>query len=357
MTVLTSRPIRLVLAASMAALALFTAQAGFRPTVAGATSCQTATGAGDSGFTAVYVNPTVTVTGPINASNCDAGVIYDNNYASVTPPRINGATIFGTPNTDGVLLDHVSPAKTVSISNALITNNGIGVFSDNTAATLFNVKVSANTVYGLDVQDNPTTTFSVTSSYVLNNGLSGVVVDKANLTIMYSTISGNTGDGIEAICIDFPGCGFQSQPLNLTGDNVTGNGLYGLFVFDAGSLGFGVNAVSSNFSLNGQDGMFLDTGAKVFVRGSKLTSNMAAGAYLVDVPGHEPVLRMDQSQAMYNPIGIDIEDAKPGTSPAAVSLVNYSRACSNSIVDVETVASPANWSADATSNVCSNRTQ
>jgi hypothetical protein len=335
----------------MAALALLTSQAGFRPTIAAATSCQTASGSGDNGATAVYVNPTFTVTGPINASSCDDGVIYDDNYTSATPPRINGATIVGAPSA-GVLLISVSPTKTVSISNSLITNNGIGVFSLNTGATLFNVKVSANAGIGLEVNNNTTTTFSVTSSYVLNNGIAGVTVFDADLTIMNSTISGNGDVGIDAECIDFPGC--PSQPLNLTGDNVTGNGQEGLFTLHAGSLGFGVNAFSSNFSLNGQVGIVLSLEAHVLLRGSKLTSNKVAGAYLTDFPGQEPSLRMDQSQAMYNPIGIDIEDATLG--PAAVSLVNYSRACANSTVDVETVASPANWSADATSKVCSSRT-
>jgi hypothetical protein len=353
MTIVPSRPIRLALAASMVALALLASQGGFRPSIAGAASCQTASGSGDSGATAVYVDPTFTVTGPINASSCSMGVIYDDNYTSATPPRINGATIFGA--FDGVFLQRVNPAKTVSISNSLITNNAVGVFSHEAGATLFNVKVSANTGEGLFVESSTTATFSVTSSYVLNNGGTGVTVFDADLTIMNSTISGNGDVGIDAGCIDSPEC--PTQPLNLTGDNVTGNGRYGLYTGDTGKPGeVGVNAVSSNFSLNSQDGVFLDGDASVLLRGSKLTSNKAAGAYLVDDPGHEPSLRMDQSQAMYNPIGIDIEDASPGLSPAAVSLVNYSRACSNSIVDVETVASPANWSADATSKVCSNQT-
>jgi hypothetical protein len=77
--------------------------------------------------------------------------------------------------------------------------------------------------------------------------------------------------------------------------------------------------------------------------------------YLEDDPEVEPFLRMGQSQAMYNPIGINVEDSTPETSPAAVSLGNFRRACSNSIVDVETVANPANWSADATWKVCSSR--
>jgi hypothetical protein len=357
MTVVPSRPIRLVLAVSIAALALFASQAGLRPTVARATSCQTASGGGDAGATAVYVNPTFTVTGPINASSCEMGVIYDDKYAGVTPPRINGATIFGAADGDGVFLKRVNPAKTVSISNSLITNNAFGVFSHEAGATLFNVKVSANTGFGLFVESNTTTTFSVTSSYVLNNGNTGVDANDINLTIMNSTISGNGLDGINAGCIDSPaGCPSQSQPLNLTGDNVTGNGRYGLYTGNTGKPGeFGINAVSSNFSLNGQDGIFLNGSANVLLRGSKLTSNKTAGAYLVDSPGFEPFLRMDQSQAMYNPIGIDIEDTMPGLSPAAVSLANYSRACSNAIVDVETVANPANWSADTTSKVCSNR--
>jgi hypothetical protein len=188
--------------------------------------------------------------------------------------------------------------------------------------------------------------------------------------------------------------------FDLTNDNVYGNGLNGLDVF-----GEEVDVHSSNFSLNGQNGLLLDFGSSAYLYGSKATSNKAAGVLLFNsclafgaagvhtnfptciclpfpairsntlcpcplvsavhanlcsasgiqtngVPG-QPYLHMDNSAAQYNKIGVDIEI--PAPTPLSADLVNHSRACGNSSVDVETLASSPNWSADGTSIVCTHK--
>jgi hypothetical protein len=338
-----SRVIRLALVAPIAALALFASQTGLRPPIADATVCQLI-GAGPS--TAVYYNPTFTVTGIVNATGCTFGVYYDITYSGVNPPNINGATIYGA-SASGV---SESQTPKLTIQNSLLRNNGgNGITIQLADALLYNVKMSANGNDGLQIVSPPiaaSNTININSSYAINNGNDGISINDVGVTIRGSIISGNKHDGIFAQCLLNSVFCFPAPALVLTGDNVVSNGIQGLDVF----LDATVYATSSNFSLNAGNGVFLGGGTNVTLTSSKATSNGVAGAFLVDNTFGEPFLQMNQSSAMYNPIGIDVESSTTG----GASLHNYSRACSNSIIDLET-KNPANVFVDATSQVCKMR--
>jgi hypothetical protein len=406
MNIVVLRPIRLALIAAIAALALFASHAGLRPSLARANGCQTSI----LGPTAVYVDPHFIVTGTVNAAalGCDYGVIYDSGDADAAA-TINGATIFGAAF-DGVLLRTTNTQVTIETSN--IRNNGRNGVSvlDSKLKLMYNAKVFANAGDGVVVasQFRPTGATINLSSIQGNLGTKvlgpplftsgdGVAAVNADVEIDNTLISGNAGNGIRAEEITgmIGPCWFD-----LTGDNVYSNGLNGLDVF-----GEEVDVHSSNFSLNGQNGLLLDFGSSAYLYGSKATSNKAAGVLLLNsclafgaagvhtnfptcicipfsairsntlcqcpfvsavhanlclasgiqtngVPG-QPYLHMDASAAQYNKIGVDIEI--PAPTPSSADLVNHSRACGNSLVDIETLASPPNWSADATSIVCTHK--
>jgi hypothetical protein len=421
MGILTSRPVRLALVASITALALLASATRLRPSTAAAAGCVSLTLDG-APVTAAYYNP-LTVSGTVDASACDYGVAFDSADTNATG-TINSATIFGAKTSDGVILYETHAI--VTIKNSLIRNNardGVSVYNS-VLASMFNTKVSANGADGVSIATGggvggpSASTANIHFSSILNNtgthpGSRGDGVlatsgefDTTNLEIDNTLISGNAHNGIEATAI---------RPLNLTNDNVIQNGFSGLVINPPSPLPLPIApsvvlATGTNFSLNGMDGLDIGEGANVFMFSSKATSNRQAGALLEPpcipfaassiqsqleeccltvassgvrsasftccpvasssikqqvcplsaiqptFPTLPSFLHMDRSSAMYNRIGIDIEDTQPGTTPAAVSLTHYSRACSNSVVDVETVASPANWSADATSQICTSRT-
>jgi hypothetical protein len=324
---------RLALSISVAVVALLASRAGLQPSIAGAAGCvPTPVG------TALIYNPSTTVTGTVNATGCQYGVVYDNFGSGGT---INGATIFGA-SADGVYLYLATASVTIKSSN-IRNNGGDGVdFYYASGATLTSVKISANLTDGLSVLSVPPASVTVSSSAIYGNALDGVFVYDTDVEIDYTSITGN-GTGVNAECLAFTSVGCPASPLVLKSDSVLSNSLYGLYAYYAT-----VQAFSSNFSLNAIDGLFLDYGATVDLTGSKTTSNGQAGAYLpYRTPA--PYLKMTGSAAQYNLIGIDIESQD--ATPAAADVTNYSRVCSNKAVDLET-DNVSNWSADATSKVC-----
>jgi hypothetical protein len=334
MGTIASRSMRLALAISIAVVALLASRAGLRPSIAIATGC-VPTPAGS----AVFFNPSTTVTGTVNATGCQYGVVYDSLSSGGT---INGATIFGA-SADGVLLYYAPASITIKSSN-IRNNGGDGVdLYYSSGMTLTSVKISANGGDGLHALSVPPASVTVSSSAIYSNANgSGVYVYDADVEIDYTSITGN-GNGVYAECLAFTSVGCFASPLVLKGDSVLSNGQDGIYAYYAT-----VRAYSSNFSLNAVDGLFLDYGATVYLTDSKTTSNQQAGAYLpYRTPA--PYLKMTGSAAQYNSIGIDIESED--ALPAAVDLTTYSRVCSNKTVDLET-DNASNWSADATSKVC-----
>jgi hypothetical protein len=352
---------RVALVAPVVAVALLASSSGYNPSIAGAAGCTSFFGG-----TAAILDPLGTVSGTVNASACDYGVVYDLASSGGT---INGATIYGAKSGDGVLV--LNATAPVTIENSIIRNNfldgvdvessvpvtiqstsiysntmdGLRIFDTN--ATLFNVKVNNNTGVGFDFATGeaaPGQVVNAKSVYAVNNGTDGIYVNDANVNINSGIVTGNKGNGIHALCVFDTAHSCMTQELDLTGVNVNSNGLQGLLAEDAG-----VNAFSSNFSLNGQNGIFLETGSSVLTNASKMTSNKLAGAYLVDDASiKEPFLQMQGSFAMYNAIGLDVEDTNPAAGGVDVS--NHSRACANSVVDAE--SDGATIFVDGTSQVC-----
>ncbi len=186
---------------------------------------------GYSGFTAALVNPSGTVSGPVDASGCDMGVYYDTGTGKVDNAQVYGARQFGvfvngdngTPSVD-VLNSHI-----YQIGDQPFTGNQHGVaiyyrayFSTGTATG----RVAGNTIElyqkGGIVANGPGTDVQVQDNEVLGQGPVGYIAQNgiqigygANASVMKNHVTGHSYTGTSTVSggiIVVGGAGYGSCP-------------------------------------------------------------------------------------------------------------------------------------------------
>ncbi len=200
-----------------------------------------------NGLTAAMVNPSTTVTGPIDAGGCDIGIFFDGGKGSINQAEIYNAVRFG------VVVDGDNNNVAVDIRNSSIHNIGDNPFSGNQYGVAIYYRAyflagsASGTISGNQISDyqkggivangqgtsviitDNTVTGQGPVDYIAQNGIQ--VGYGATASVMQNTVSGNSYTGTSTVSggiIVVGGAGYGNCPdgypcLLTVGTRIVGN--------------------------------------------------------------------------------------------------------------------------------------
>ncbi len=240
-------------------------------------SCHAITDGSDfNGFTAAVINPTATVTGVIDAANCNFGV-------------------------------YVGPGHTASISNAQIVSAGLTLSLSATSA---------------EVMNNGGTVTVTNSTLSFGNDAGLFASDYANLSHIYpakTTITGSTaeynGDVLGGLGIDNESDFGNPATLTATNDKVDNNfTAQAVNLFSGASLTInGGSYEGGTFAMSGEVGIGIAF-ANALVNNATITQNADAGVYTLQNSGGPTTLNFDT---------VTDNDLDPANFPSASVFNDY----------------------------------
>jgi parallel beta-helix repeat protein len=127
-------------------------------------------------MTAAQINPTGTVSGPVDATGCNIGIYYDQGIGAVNKAIVNGANYFG------VAVNGDNNVVAVNVTNSTVSNIG---------ETPLNGTQHGVGIYYRAFGTTGSTSGKVTGNTITNYQKGGIVVNGASTV----TVSGNTVTG------------------------------------------------------------------------------------------------------------------------------------------------------------------
>ena len=206
-----------------------------------------------SGLTAAIVNPTTTVTGPVDATGCDIGVYFDNGKGSIDKADISKALQFGVfvnGDTNNVAVD-IRDSSIHEIGDTIFSGNQRGVaiyyrayyLTGSASGTISGNQITNYQKAGI-VANGQGTSVVITDNTVTGHGPTAVIAQNgiqvgygASATVMRNTVSGNSYSGTTGYAsggvLVLGGSGYGNCPdgnpcpyttgLRIVGNTVTGN--------------------------------------------------------------------------------------------------------------------------------------
>lgn len=299
------------LGAALLMLGALAAPAPFTPGASAATCSPT----GFNGLTAAIVNPTTTVSGPVDANGCDIGVYFSQGTGAVKKADIHGALWYGVlvnGDTNAVTVD-VKDSKIHDIGDTPFNGNqrGIGIYYRSFFNASARGDISGNTISQYQkggivangrgtkvaVRDNTVTGLGPVS-YITQNGIQ--IGYGADASVMKNTVRENSYTGSSTVSggivvVGGPGYGTcpDGSPCPYTvGTQIVGNTVVnndvGVYLtnlaadFGPPSTATNVKAVNNTISssalTNNYGGVGYQAGVSDVGNNDKIITNRISGA-------------------------------------------------------------------------------